>query len=110
MYFGFASLASYRFLAAGFWVVMVTALGLGLVYAVGNSRGQAAARTWIGACMIVLAAGGIADIAWAVISGQWALFMARFGFGPLAEMIMLAAMLIGTMWWMAVRYADGLKK
>jgi uncharacterized membrane protein YhfC len=46
---------------------------------------------------------------WAVVSGQWRAFMIQFGFSPLAEMMLLAALFIGSMWWMAVRYAAGLK-
>lgn len=46
---------------------------------------------------------------WVVVSGQWRAFMLQFGFSPLAEMMMLAALLVGTMWWMAVRYSAGLK-
>lgn len=109
MYFGYAPLASYGFIGAGFWVVVAVGFGLGLVYVVGSARGRRAAQLWTNACMLLLAAGGIADIAWAVLSGQWRPFMLQFGFSPLAEMMMLAALLIGTMWWMAVRYSAGLK-
>lgn len=110
MNFGFASFSDYRFLGAGFWVVMVTGVGLALVYVVGATRGRRAAQQWIDACMLVLAVGGIVDIVWALVSGQWRSFMVQFGFAPLAEMMLLGALFIGTMWWMAVRYTAGLKE
>jgi hypothetical protein len=110
MSFGFAPIATFPFIGVGFWIVMTVALGLVLVYAIGASRGRRAAQNWISGCMLVLAVGGIADIVWAVLSGQWRRFMLQFGFSPLAEMAMLATLLIGTMWWMAVRYAADLKE
>jgi hypothetical protein len=110
VYFGLISLSTFRFIGAGFWVVMVTGLGLALVYVVGSSRGRRAAQMWTNSCMVLLAAGGIADIVWALLSGQWRTFMLQFGFSPLAEMMLLAALLIGTMWFMAVRYIAGIKE
>ncbi len=110
MYSGYAQFGRYGFLSAGFWVVLVCGLALCLVYAVGANKGRRAARLWVNACMAALAIGAIADIAWAVVSGQWRSFMIQFGFSPLAEMMLLAALFIGSMWWMAVRYVDGLKE
>jgi hypothetical protein len=102
-------MASYGFLGAGFWVVMATVVGLVLVYPIGASRGRAAALAWIRACVLLLVTGGIAVIVWAVVSGQWQSFMLQFGFSPLAEMMLLAALFVGSMWWMAVRYVAGIK-
>lgn len=110
MYFGMTSLSRFGFIGAGFWVVMVTAFALGLVYVVGSSRGRVAAQQWLSACMLLLGVGGIADISWALVSGQWRAFMVQFGFGALLEMLVLAALFIGTMWFMAVRYVGGLDK
>jgi hypothetical protein len=107
--FGLAPLATYTFLGVGFWIVMTVALGLVLVYAVGSSRGRRAAQAWTSGCMLVLAVAGIADIVWAVVSGQWRSFMIQFGFSPLAELMVLATLFLGTLWWMAVRYAAGIK-
>lgn len=110
MYFGMTSLSRYSFIGAGFWVVIVTGFGLGLVYVVGSTRGRLAAQMWMSACMTILAIGGIADILWALVSGQWRAFVIQFGFGPLFEMLVLAGLFIGTMWFMAVRYVSGLDK
>jgi hypothetical protein len=103
-------MAAYGFLSVGFWVVMVSVIGLVLVFPVGASRGKAAAVAWIRSCMLLFVGGGIAVIVWAVVSGQWQSFMLRFGFSPLAEMMLLAALFVGSMWWMAVQYAAGIKK
>jgi hypothetical protein len=110
MNFGLAPMSTYRFLGVGFWVVMTVALGLVLVYAVGSSRGRRAAQRWVSGCMLLLAVGGIVDIAWAVVSGQWSSFLMQFGFSPLAELMVLATLFIGTLWWMAVRYTAGIKE
>jgi hypothetical protein len=107
---GYSTLSRYGFLGAGFWVVMVTGIGLALVYAVGHFKGKRAAQQWVNSCMLVAAVGGIADIAWAVISGQWRSFMLQFGFSPIAEMLILAALFIGTMWFMATRYIAGIEE
>jgi hypothetical protein len=108
VYFGLTSLSRFSFVGVGFWVVMCAGVGLGLVYAVGSAKGKRAAQMWTDACLVLLAAGGIADILWALMSGQWRAFMLQFGFSPLAEMMVLAALLLGTMWFMAVRYTSGL--
>jgi len=109
MQFGFTSLASFGFLALGFWVVMIVGLGLCLVYVVGSSRGKRAAELWVRLCMVTLALGGAATVGWALASGQWQRFMLTYGFGPLGEMFMLAALFLGSMWFMALRYTQGLK-
>lgn len=109
MNYGLGSLANYRFLLFGFWVVMSVGLGLCLVYVVGATRGKRAAQLWVNACVATLALGGMATVSWAVASGEWQRFMLTFGFGPLAEMLMLAALFLGTVWFMALRYTQGLK-
>jgi len=110
MQFGFASMATFGFLIVGFWVVMIVGLGLGLVYVVGSSRGRQAAERWVRLCVGALLVGGGATITWALMSGQWQRFMLSFGFGPLGEMFMLAALFLGSMWFMALRYTQGLKE
>lgn len=109
MDFGLVSLATYGFLAAGFWVVMTVGVGLCLVYVVGHARGKRAAEAWVRLCIVTLVVGGLGTLTWAVLSGQWQRFMLTFGFGPLGEMLMLAALFLGTMWFMALRYTQGLK-
>jgi hypothetical protein len=110
MYFGYAGLSSYGFLAAGFWVVMVVAVGLGLVYVVGSARGKASAQSWVNLCMTALVVGILADGAWAWFSGQWDRFIRNYGFSTLLEMLLLAFLLLFVMWFMAIRYVQGLEK
>jgi hypothetical protein len=110
VYFGYLSLQSFTFLNAGFWVVMISGIGLALVYVVGTYRGKRAAQLWIGACVAILAIGLVADIAFAVMTGQWEAFMLAFGFGTLLEMGVLGLLFVGSMWFMALRYTQGLEK
>jgi hypothetical protein len=110
VYFGYLSLQSFTFLTAGFWVVMVSGLGLVLVYVVGTYRGKKAAQLWIRACVAVLMIGLAIDIAFAVLTGQWAAFMLAYGFGSLLEMGLFGLLFVGSMWFMALRYAQGLEK
>jgi len=109
MNFGLGSLATFGFLGVGFWVVITVGVGLCLVYVVGPARGKRAAERWISLCLAVLAIGGIGTLTWAVLSGQWQRFMLTFGFGPLGEMLMLATLFLGTLWFMALRYTQDLK-
>jgi hypothetical protein len=110
MYFGYLTLSSYTFLAIGFCIVMAVGTALGLVYFVGASRGRRAAELWVRAWLAVLAVGAIADIGFAVASRQWAGFLMQYGLGPLFEMLTLAALFLGSMWFMALRYTQGLEK
>jgi len=109
VYFGYAGLSRYTFLAVGFWVVMVSGFAFALVYAVGHTRGKRAARQWTSLCVALALLGGAADVAWAVLTGEWRLFVANYGYGPILEMVVLAALFLGTMWFMAIRYTEGLK-
>ena len=109
MYFGLLPLSAYPFLLVGFWITMVIAFALGLVYLVGSKRGKRAARVWTTVCVGAFLAAGAANVAWAVFSGQWRSFMLRIGSGPFTEMVMLAVLFVGVMWFMALRYTQGLK-
>ena len=95
---------------AGFWVVMAVGIALALVYAVGAKKGKRAAQMWTDVCVAALALGAVGVIAWALASGQLRSFLVQFGYGPLFEMLVLAALFIGSMWFMAVRYTQGLKE
>jgi hypothetical protein len=110
VYFGYLSLQSFTFLAAGFWVVMVAGTGLILVYPVGTYRGKRVARLWTNACVAILIIGLAADVAFAVVSGEWEAFLLAYGPGPLLEMGVLALLFAGSMWFMALRYTQSLKK
>jgi hypothetical protein len=109
MYFGYAGLARYTFLAAGFWVVMVVGIAFALVFAVGATRGKRAARMWTDLSAALMGLGAAGDIAWAIASGQWHSFLGTYGAGPLVEMAVLAGLFVGALWFMAIRYTDGLK-
>jgi len=104
------SLQSFTFLAAAFWVVMVSGVGLIMVYAVGTYRGKRAAQLWTNACVALLFIGLAADVVFAVMSGQWDAFMNVYGSGPLLEMGILGLLFVGSMWFMAIRYTQGLDK
>ena len=79
------------------------------MYAVGATRGKRAAQMWTDACVGLVFLGGGGDILWALYTGEWHSFMAAYGFGPLGEMGMLALLFLSTMWFMAIRYTEGLK-
>jgi hypothetical protein len=86
--------------------VLLWAVLLGLVYAVGSVRGGHAALKYF---RIVLWGGGAALIAvwlWAVVTGQWQRFIAEFGWGPLLEMVFGAALLLFVMVWMGMTYVS----
>lgn len=104
MYFGLAGIAGLPFVAIGVGVVLAWCLALGLVYVVGAKRGALAAAKYLRAVLMVGAAAVAVDFAWAVASGQWAIFMRRFGFAPMAEMVLLAFMFVFTMAWMGLTY------
>jgi hypothetical protein len=110
MYFGYLSLQSFTFLAAGFFVVMVAGVGLILVYPVGTYRGKQAAELWVKSCVAILIFGLAADIVFAVVSRQWEAFLLAYGLGSLLEMGILGLLFVGSMWFMAVRYTQSLKK
>ena len=105
----YAGLSRFTFLSVGFWVVMVVGIAFALVFAVGPTRGKNAARLWVRLCVGLAVIGGAADVAWTIMTGEWAAFINAFGYEPIIEMVVLAVLLLGTMWFMAIRYTDGLK-
>jgi hypothetical protein len=88
---------------------MVASIAFALVYAVGPTRGKLAARMWTDSCLVLAAIGSAVDLLWALESGEGRSFVALYGAEPLAGLVALALLLMGTMWWMAIRYTDGLK-
>jgi hypothetical protein len=109
VYFGYEGFSRYPFLALGFWVVLVAGIAFALVFGVGSTRGKRAARQWTGACVALTALGALTDVGWALVSGELSSFLRLYGWSPLAEMGVLALLFLGTMWFMAVRYTEGLK-
>ena len=109
MYLGYEGMARFSFLSVGFWVAMVAAVAFLLVYFVGSTRGKRAARLWTEVCVGLAWLGAVVDVLWAFVSGEGRSFLAVYGFEPLAEMAMLVLLLLGTMWFMAIRYTEGLR-
>jgi len=110
VYFGYTGLSRFTFLALGFWVVMVAGIAFALVYGVGSTRGKRAARMWTDSCVAFSVLGAAGVIAWAWVTGELPAFLATYGFDPLGEMAVLAVLFLSTMWFMAIRYTEGLKQ
>lgn len=108
MYSGLARLPLYPFVAVGVAVVLAVGVGLALVYVVGALRGRRAAVAYTRACEGALVVGLAADAVWAATSGQWSGFMREIGLSALSEMLVLAALLLLTVWFMAHRYIQGM--
>jgi hypothetical protein len=108
--FGYAPFERYTFLGIGFGVVVVIGMAFALVYVIGAMRGKKVAELWVDACVAGLAVGGLVDAGYALFSGQLRGFLVEFGPGPLLEMIGVAVLFLGTMWFMAIRYTDGLEE
>ena len=109
MTFDYAGLSRFTFLSVGFWVVMVVGIAFALVFAVGPTRGKKAARLWVELCAGLAVIGGVADVVWAMMTGEWTAFVRLYGYTPIIEMVLLAVLLLGIMWFLAIRYTDGLK-
>lgn len=104
MYFGFAGMSQYPFVAVGTAVVLVWSLLLGLVYAVGSARGAVTAMRYFSVVSISGLAALLVTLGWALLTGQWQRFIAQFGWQPMLEMLLLAALLLFTMVWMGMTY------
>ena len=101
---------TYTFVPIAFVLVMLVGIALGFVYAVGAARGKRAAARYAQVWTIVLIVGALADLVYAVITGQWAAFISAYGWTPVFEMALLAAMFIGAMWMMAASYVGDKKR
>jgi len=104
VYFGYEAMWTFTFVPIAFVLVMVVGIALAFVYAVGAARGKQAAARYAQAWSIVFIVGFVADMTYAVISGQWAAFISAYGWAPVVEMGLLAAMFLGSMWMMAASY------
>jgi len=107
MYFGFQSMTEFPFLTVGFFLTMVGALGFGAAFMLGLYKGGLAALKFTRIWVYLIAAALIFTVVYAMVSGQWKLFLIEFGFGPLVEMGVLAVGFIAIMWFMAYQYAMG---
>ncbi len=106
MYFGLMRISQYPFVPVGTIVVLTWSILLGLVYAVGAVRGGYAALRYF---RVVLFGGALvlaATWVWSLVTGQWQRFISEFGFQPMGEMLLGAALLLFVMVWMGMTYVS----
>lgn len=106
MYFGYSEIWRFTFIPVGFVVTMVAFLALCCVYLYGMNRGGRAVARYVSVVGAGFVAASAIDLIVAVFNGQLARFTAVFGLAPLFEMAVLAVMCVGSMWFMAVSYAN----
>ncbi len=104
MYFGLGGISQYPFVPLGTAEVLLWSVLLGLVYAVGSAKGAMAAMRYFRIVTLSGVAVLVATFVWAILSGQWQAFIADFGWQPMVEMLILAALLLFTMVWMGMTY------
>jgi len=107
MYFGLQSIGRYSFVTIGFFLVMIGALGFGLTFLIGRSESGRSALRFTRWWALAVVSSLCATILFALIAGQWRLFLYEFGYGPLVEMAILAGGWLLIMWFMATKYALG---
>lgn len=106
MYFGLIRISQYPFVSVGTAIVLLWSILLGLVYAVGAVRGGWAALRYFRVVLFGGAAALVGTWLWALATGQWQRFLAEFGFQPMAEMLLGAALLLFVMVWMGMTYVS----
>ena len=106
MYFGYSEIWRFTFVPVGFVITMLTFVALCLVYAYGAKRDARAVARYVRAVSLGFLAASVVDLGLAIATGQLGRFVAAFGWAPLMEMIVLAIMCVGSMWFMAVAYAN----
>lgn len=109
MYYGYESMWMLTFVPVGFVITMIAFLAMCLVYAVGASRGKRGAASWLRFWSFAFVAAAAADVIYGVATGQVEDFLRLYGATPLAEMVLLAVMCVGSMWFMAVSYVNSKK-
>ncbi len=107
MYYGYELMWTLTFVPVGFVIVMAVSAAYCLVYLVGARRGGAAAARYLRWCSMLLAAASAANLAYALLSGDAATFLAWYGVWPLFEMLVVGMMCLGSMWFMATAYVRG---
>lgn len=106
MYFGYSEIWRFTFVPVGFAITMVTFIALCLVYAYGAKRDRRAVARYVNAVSLGFVAASIVDVGLGVATGQFGRFLNAFGWAPLMEMVVLAVMCVGSMWFMAVAYTN----
>ncbi len=107
MYYGYELMWTLTFVPVGFLIVMAASIGYCLVYVVGAARGSVAAARYLKACTISLLLASLADVVYALASGDAQTFLAWYGVWPLLEMAVLGVMCVGSLWFMAAAYVRG---
>lgn len=107
MYFGFERMWVLTFLPLGFIAVLVSSLALTGVFFVGAFGGGAAAVRYhrLVSGLALAAMAGVVVLG--VVTGQLSRFIDWYGIAPLAEMVILAGMCLGSCWLMAMSYTAG---
>ena len=104
VYFGLIRISQYPFVPLGTAVVLLWSVLLGLVFAVGAAKGGRAALRYFRVVLWTGVAVLVGTFVWALATGQWQRFMSEFGFQPMAEMLLGAALLLFVMIWMGMTY------
>lgn len=104
MNYGYQSMWMLTFVPVGFVITMVVFLAMCLVYAVGAYRGRRSAAGWVRFWSVAFVLAAAADLTYGVATGQLEDFLRLYGATPLAEMVILAALCVGSVWFMAVSY------
>lgn len=106
MYFGYSEIWRFTFVPVGFVITMVAFIALCLVYAYGARRDARAVARYVNSVSMAFVAASAVDLGVALGTGQFGRFLTAFGWAPLTEMLVLAVMCVGSMWFMAVAYAN----
>ena len=104
MYFGYAQIWRFTFVPLGFVIVMATFVALCAVYLVGASTNARTAARYLTWTLRLFGVAIVADVVFAIASGQLGVFVASFGISPLFEMVVLAFLCVGSMGFMASKY------
>ena len=104
MNYGYQSMWMLTFVPVGFVITMVAFCAMCLVYAVGAYRGRRSAAAWVRFWSVAFVLAAAADLTYGVATGQLEDFLRLYGLTPLAEMVILAVLCVGSMWFMAVSY------
>ncbi len=104
MYFGLMRISQYPFVPLGTTIVLLWSVLLGVVYAVGSVKGGRAALRYFRVVVWTGAGALVATCVWALATGQWQRFLGEYGWQPVLEMLLGAALLLFVMVWMGMTY------
>ena len=93
----YVTLARYTFIQMGFVWFNLVALAYVAVYMIGPAKGGAAAQKFHRFLTLTFALVDAAIVVFALVSGQWALFMREYGLSTLLELLMFGFGWVGFM-------------